>query len=66
MSSLTSIVLFVFSLVLSTIVLKSYNYIRGVGNETAAEKCGIKIEGEENKWLTLILNASDPPEDLVN
>jgi putative transposase len=37
-----------------------YNYIRpheGIGNVTPAEKCGIKIEGE-NKWVTLIQNAS--------
>jgi putative transposase len=37
-----------------------HNYIRehqGIGNLTPAEKCGIKVEGE-NKWKTLIQNAS--------
>ena len=37
-----------------------YNYIRtheGLNNITPAEACGIKIEGE-NKWKTLIQNAS--------
>jgi putative transposase len=36
-----------------------HNYIRphaGIGNVTPAEKCGIKVEGE-NKWKTLIQNA---------
>jgi hypothetical protein len=28
-----------------------------LNGETPAEKCGIKIEGE-NKWLTIIQNAS--------
>jgi hypothetical protein len=28
----------------------------GIANLTPAEKCGIKIEGE-NKWATLIQNA---------
>jgi putative transposase len=37
-----------------------HNFLRpheGIGNITPAEKCGIKIEGE-NKWVTLIENAS--------
>ena len=37
-----------------------HNFVRpheGIGNLTPAEKCGIKIEGE-NKWVTLIENAS--------
>ena len=36
-----------------------HNYIRehqGIGNVTPAEKCGIKVEGD-NKWVTLIQNA---------
>jgi transposase-like protein len=36
-----------------------HNYFRphkGIGNITPAEKCGIKVEGE-NKWKTLIQNA---------
>jgi putative transposase len=36
-----------------------HNFIRpheGIGNATPAEKCGIKIEGD-NKWVTLIQNA---------
>lgn len=36
-----------------------HNYIRehqGIGNLTPAEKCGIKIDGD-NKWVTLIQNA---------
>ena len=36
-----------------------HNYIRGhmsLEGKTPAEKCGIKIEGE-NKWLTLIQNS---------
>ncbi|MGA7367864.1 MAG: DDE-type integrase/transposase/recombinase [Nitrososphaeraceae archaeon] len=36
-----------------------HNYFRpheGIGNVTPAEKCGIKIEGE-NKWMTVIQNA---------
>jgi putative transposase len=36
-----------------------HNYIRehqGIANMTPAEKCGIKVEGE-NKWVTLIQNA---------
>jgi putative transposase len=38
-----------------------HNYIRehqALENKTPAEKCGIKIEGE-NKWLTLIQNAKN-------
>ena len=36
-----------------------HNHFRpheGIGNVTPAEKCGIKIEGE-NKWVTVIENA---------
>jgi putative transposase len=47
-----------------TSILKGYqlfhNYIRpheGLNGRTPAEACGIKIDGE-NKWLTLIQNAS--------
>jgi transposase-like protein len=47
----------------STPILTGYqiyhNYIRehqGIGNLTPAEKCGIKVGGE-NKWVTLIQNA---------
>jgi hypothetical protein len=47
-----------------TPILKGYqlfhNYIRGhegLEGKTPAEACGIKIEGE-NKWMTLIQNAS--------
>ena len=29
----------------------------GLNGQTPAEKCGIKIEGD-NKWITLIQNAS--------
>jgi transposase-like protein len=48
----------------NTSVLPGYqlyhNFLRpheGIGNITPAEKCVIKIEGE-NKWVTLIENAS--------
>lgn len=48
----------------NTAILSGYqlfhNYIRpheGLDGKTPAEACGIKIEGE-NKWLTLIQNAS--------
>ena len=37
-----------------------HNYLRphmGLDGQTPAEKCGIKIEGD-NKWITLIQNAS--------
>jgi putative transposase len=37
-----------------------HNYIRphmGLNGKTPAELCGIQVEGE-NKWLTLIQNAS--------
>jgi hypothetical protein len=51
----------------NTPILKGYqifhNYIRpheALKGETPAEKCGIKIEGE-NKWITLIQNASHQP-----
>ena len=47
-----------------TPILKGYqifhNYIKphgGLKGKTPAEACGIEIEGE-NKWLTLIQNAS--------
>ncbi len=42
-----------------------HNYIRehqGLGGKTPAEKCGILIEGE-NKWKTLIENASENDEN---
>jgi putative transposase len=49
---------------IDTIVLPGYqlyhNYIRpheGLDGKTPAEKCGIKIEGD-NKWKTLIENAT--------
>ena len=48
---------------INTSVLPGYqiyhNYFRsheGIGNVTPAEKCGIKIEGD-NKWVTIIQNA---------
>lgn len=37
-----------------------HNYLRphmGLDGKTPAEACGVKIEGD-NKWLTLIQNAS--------
>ncbi|HEX5457354.1 MAG TPA: integrase core domain-containing protein [Candidatus Nitrosotalea sp.] len=37
-----------------------HNYLRphmGLNGQTPAEKCGIKIDGD-NKWITLIQNAS--------
>jgi len=40
-----------------------HNYIRphmGLDGQTPAEKCGIKVEGD-NKWLTLIQNAVHEP-----
>jgi len=47
-----------------TPILKSYqifhNYLRpheGLNDRTPAEACGIQIQGE-NKWVTLIQNAS--------
>lgn len=50
--------------IINTSVLPGYqlyhNYLRpheGIGDKTPAEKCGIKIEGQ-NKWITLIENAS--------
>ena len=36
-----------------------HNFVRpheGISNMTPAEKCGIKIEGQ-NKWMTIIQNA---------
>ena len=55
----------------NTSVLPGYqiyhNYFRpheGIGNVTPAEKCGIKVEGE-NKWKTLIQNASKSGENSV-
>jgi hypothetical protein len=48
---------------INTSVLPGYqiyhNYFRpreGIGNVTPAEKCGIKIDGD-NKWATVIQNA---------
>lgn len=48
----------------STPILKGYqiyhNYVRpheGLNGKTPAEACGIKVEGD-NKWITLIQNAS--------
>jgi putative transposase len=38
-----------------------HNYVRphdSLNGETPAEKCGIKIQGE-NKWITLIRNTSN-------
>jgi hypothetical protein len=50
-----------------TPILKGYqiyhNYVRphqGLKGKTPAEACGIEIEGE-NKWITLIQNASHHP-----
>jgi len=50
--------------IVDTSVLPGYqlyhNYMRpheGIGDKTPAEKCGVKIEGE-NKWITMIENAS--------
>ena len=40
-----------------------HNYIRGhmaLGGKTPSEKCGIEIKGN-NKWITLIQNASKIP-----
>ncbi len=40
-----------------------HNYMRpheGLKGKTPAEACGIKIEGD-NKWITLIQNASQRP-----
>jgi hypothetical protein len=52
-----------------TAILKGYqiyhNFVRpheGLKGETPATKAGIKVEGE-NKWLTLIQNASKRPEN---
>jgi hypothetical protein len=49
----------------NTPILKGYqiyhNYIReheALNGQTPAEKCGIKIEGE-NKWITLIQNSKN-------
>jgi putative transposase len=46
-------------------ILKGYqiyhNYIReheGLNGKTPAEKCGIKIEGND-KWMTIIQNAKE-------
>jgi transposase-like protein/predicted nucleic acid-binding Zn finger protein len=51
---------------IDTPILKGYqifhNYIRpheGLNGKTPSEACGIKIEGE-NKWITIIQNASHP------
>jgi putative transposase len=47
-----------------TTILRGYmlyhNYLReheGLNGKTPSEMCGIKVEGE-NKWITLIQNAS--------
>jgi hypothetical protein len=47
-----------------TVMLQGYqlyhNFIRehqGLNDKTPAEACGIKVEGD-NKWITLIQNAS--------
>lgn len=52
---------------INTSVLPGYqiyhNYMRpheGLGGKTPAEKCGIKIEGD-NKWKTLIENSFKEP-----
>ncbi len=52
-----------------TAILSGYqlfhNYIRpheALGGRTPAEACGIKVEGE-NKWLTLIQNATKESHD---
>ncbi len=40
-----------------------HNYMRpheGLNGKTPAEACGIKVEGD-NKWITLIQNASQRP-----
>ena len=39
----------------------TYVHIWGLDGKTPAEKCGIKIDGD-NKWITLIQNASKKPE----
>jgi hypothetical protein len=38
-------------------VLQLYTTTHGTRRQDPAEKCGIKVEGN-NKWLTLIQNAS--------
>jgi hypothetical protein len=40
-----------------------HNYLRpheGLNGKTPAEACGIQVEGD-NKWVTIIQNASHPP-----
>jgi putative transposase len=56
---------------IDTIVLPGYqlyhNYIRpheGLDGKTPAEKCGIKIKGD-NKWKTLIKNATSDSNVLI-
>ena len=44
-----------------------HNYIRpheALNGQTPAEACGIKVEGD-NKWLTLIQNASKKSENVI-
>ena len=45
-----------------------HNFVRpheGIGNITPAEKCGVKIEGN-NKWVTLIQNSvSDRDKNVI-
>jgi len=44
-----------------------HNYVRpheGLNGKTPAEACGIKVEGED-KWMTLIQNASRAPKSSV-
>lgn len=55
-----------------TPILKGYqlfhNYVRphmSLDNQTPADKAGIKVEGN-NKWITLIQNASQPPKVNTN
>ena len=43
-----------------------HNFLRpheGIGDQTPAEKCGVRIEGE-NKWMTLIQNALRKDKDI--
>ena len=42
---------------LPEIIISDITVIQGDKGQTPAERCGIKIEGED-KWLTLIQNAS--------
>jgi len=56
--------------IVNTSVLPGYqlyhNFLRpheGIGDQTPAEKCGVRIEGE-NKWMTLIQNALRKDKDI--